>query len=677
MVIGSWSPGLLRAATTPNTGMADPDALIRAFDKFQIALKANGGERYLTIPLTMLRGITTGATNPGGAGGSVTIDLSTSSLTSTVTGLPIGKSFDLWLVNNRPAANDTTLAETQDLMLRAGTFLEQSGEYHLSATLAAGWIHDLLPDRAYVVPSNQTPLSSFILTGAAAIFDRLLHRQVHFDPTNPSTRRLNFAQLIAQGRRLFVNETFNGNGRACGTCHRENHNFTIDAPFIATLPPTDPLFVAENNPALAADFEKPNLMRTLGLIIENVDGFEDLHDKFVMRSVQTVFALGNSSLRPDPAFGVDFTSNGRNADPPERLGWSQDGAPLRDFALVAITQHATKTLNRVRGVDFRVPTDEELDALAAYQLALGRQEDFDLRHLKLKSALASTGQALFLDTGVRGQAGHKNCNACHFNAGATTGISFSSAIPNFSPLLDGNPRGFNMSAPINVNGTPLAMMLQLPRDGGFGTLPTPLGGFGNFAKLPVGLVPIEEFNIPPLVEAADTAPFFHNHTIPDLESAVAFYGDTAFQAADPVSIGGPNGLVPITISKDPNDPEVQAIAAFLRVLNTLENIRSSISLALRARSMTQDNDARDLAKLAVAEATDAINVLNAGSLVNSAEASILSARTSLITTRLSLEFAAEQIARQQLNMALEQSVASLRVARSALAFVDTLPPSYR
>ena len=75
-----------------------------------------------------------------------------------------------------------------------------------------------------------------------------------------------------------------------------------------------------------------------------------------------------------------------NADPPERLGWSNDGPPLRDFAIVAIAQHATRTLNRRAGADFRVPTDEELDALAAYQLALGRQEDFDLKSLQLKSA---------------------------------------------------------------------------------------------------------------------------------------------------------------------------------------------------------------------------------------------------------------------------------------------------
>ena len=52
---------------------------------------------------------------------------------------------------------------------------------------------------------------------------------------------------------------------------------------------------------------------------------------------------------------------------PERLGWSNDGAPLRDFPLVAIVQHAPKSLTRMVGADFRVPTDEELDALVAYQ----------------------------------------------------------------------------------------------------------------------------------------------------------------------------------------------------------------------------------------------------------------------------------------------------------------------
>src|SRR5262249_25377282 len=169
---------------------------------------------------------------------------------------------------------------------------------------------------------------------------------------------------------------------------------------------------------------------------------------------------------------------------------------------------------------------------------------------------------------------------CHFNAGGTTGMALNSQIPGFSPHLDGNPRGFNMASPTNVNGIPLAITLGLPRDGGFGTLPTPLGGFGNFAEIPAGLIPIEEFNAPPLVEAADTAPFFHNHTAGDLESAVAFYGTPAFLNS-PISIGGPNGVAAVKISPDPNDPEVQAIAAFLRVLNALKNVRSSLNAVHR------------------------------------------------------------------------------------------------
>ena len=42
--------------------------------------------------------------------------------------------------------------------------------------------------------------------------------------------------LIERGRQLFMNETFNGNGRTCATCHPPTNNFTIDPAFIAGLP---------------------------------------------------------------------------------------------------------------------------------------------------------------------------------------------------------------------------------------------------------------------------------------------------------------------------------------------------------------------------------------------------------------------------------------------------------
>ena len=82
--------------------------------------------------------------------------------------------------------------------------------------------------------------------------------------------------LIALGRDLFFEETFDGNGRTCGSCHPASNNFAIDLAFIATLPDEDPLFVAESNPDLAENFENPTLMREVGLILENQDGFGDL-----------------------------------------------------------------------------------------------------------------------------------------------------------------------------------------------------------------------------------------------------------------------------------------------------------------------------------------------------------------------------------------------------------------
>lgn len=674
-----------RGANQPNTGMADSAAIINLFDRFLARLPSLGGGRFINLTLVGLRGLGSESFNAGGA---ARVDVTNGAVTSQVNGLPADGSFELWLADNRPAPGHSTLAERADALIRVGAYQFNAGTHTLAATLGAEQLNGVNIDRAFVTRAGQSPLDAFVLTGAASVFDRFFRRQARFvdqadaalgfDPTAEDTRAQDFARLVAQGRQLFVKETFNGNGRTCATCHVESNNFTIDPQFIATLPRHDPLFVAETNPALAANFEKPELMRKLGVFIENADGFDDLANKFTLRSTQTLLAVGNSLTAPDPVFGIDFTTNGKNPNPLQRLGWSNDGVPGREFAIVAITQHNPKTLGRKAGADFRVPTDEELDALAAYQLSLGRQEDFNLQTLELKTSQATQGKTLFLDTGNIGEPGHKNCNSCHFNAGGTAAMNFNPASPNFSPRLDSNPRGFNVTSATNANETPLALALRLPRDGGFGALPLPTGGFGNLGDIPgVGTIPVEEFNSPPLVESADTAPFFHNHTIKDLESAIAFYGTAAFKDSL-LSIGNSTiGATPVKISDNPNDPEVQAIAAFLRVLNALENIRSSISLAERGRMMADVRDARDLAALALAETEDARESLTAGALAKNREAGIASARAQLQSARLALELARRSPTPALARFALERATRNLRDARAALANPATLPPSYQ
>lgn len=158
--------------------------------------------------------------------------------------------------------------------------------------------------------------------------------------------------------------------------------------------------------------------------------------------------------------------------------------------------------------------------------------------------------------------------------------------------------------------------------------------------------------------------------------AVAFYGTPAFQTGA-LSIGSPGGPIPIKISPDPNDPEVQAISAFLRVLNALENIRSSINVAERGRRMSKAEDARELAELALAETADAAEVLSQGAISRNHEASVLTARVFLAGARLALEAARRLSSLPVIENALEQATRSLRAARQALVNQPTLPPTYR
>jgi cytochrome c peroxidase len=411
-------------------------------------------------------------------------------------------------------------------------------------------------------PRKRRPTLAQIIVAMILGVIMLSAYQVSSQVLAPSSRDREEA-LIARGEEIFFNETFNGNGRTCGTCHRREANFSIDPAFIATLPDNDPLFVAEFNPDLKFNFENPRLMREFGLILENVDGFDDLEHKFVMRGVPHVLA--------------QRTSVASNQGP--RTGWSGDGSPdgtLRSFATGAVTQHFTKTLSRVPGVDFRLPTEAELDALEAFMLSLGRQDDLQLP-LPLKGVVPRRGQELFLDRNVG------KCNLCHVNAGATA---------NFG---GGNLGNINVDTgvenlpdqPADLTGEP-----NLP-DGGFGreARPDPPGGFGGGT-----------FNIPPLVEAVDTAPFFHNNAIRTIEGAVGFYDGEAFN-------NSPAGQLLGGIKLD--GTQIEAIAAFLRVINALENIRAGIDLLESSlhRGPFKPDRTKELLERAVHEIDDSIDVL--------------------------------------------------------------------
>ena len=416
--------------------------------------------------------------------------------------------------------------------------------------------------------------------------------------------------LIAKGRDLFFNETFGGNGRTCGTCHPAQNNFAIDPAFIAELPARDPLFVAEFNPELKENFENPKLMREFGLIKENLDGFDDLKNRFTMRGVPHTLGLSTSiASRVGP-----------------HAGWSGDGAPgdrtLRSFATGAVIQHFTKSLNRIAGIDFRLPTEEELDAMEAFQASLGRKQELTLP-LSLTSPVVSRGQTIFNDVRTG------KCFACHFNAGA-----------NASPAVFG-PGAGNLNFNTGVEALP-----DKPGDLSGEFIP-PDDGLGTPGD--------STFNTPSLIEAADTGPFFHNNAVETIEGAVAFYDGESFNnSAAGIALRNATGS---GIELDAT--QIVAVAAFLRVINTLQNINESKDFlnSYLKRSFLGNEIFNQLPDRAGHETNNAIRVLTGGGLHPSAVAH-------LKKVLVSIEKAKKK--RSGLKLNIENALAELDLAADEL-----------
>jgi mono/diheme cytochrome c family protein len=555
---GEEALGEVSEALVGEDGLADAYALFKqSFTGFGFDKQLNMGAGYHPGLSTEKLPATNGGQPPSG---NVFFDFVEKKLNATIQGVPAGANFDLWFVKNIAGSGRTFKPETGDTLLKIGSFGppgENSrcfGQNNCLSIddLALGDNVNFDLDLVVVTRRGQSPTASRIAVGARTIFEKRFFRELKGQALDAvtGTQALNVETkdaLVARGAQLFFNETFGGNGRTCGTCHRAEENLTITPALIATLPQSDPLFVAENVPALAG-LEDNTLLRTRALIRENVDGFEDPTHKFVERSVNHTFALGLTNDISAGGFG-SFPF----APPDQRTGWGGDGAPgrgtMHEFAFGAVVQHFTKDLARRPGTDFRIPTQEELDALEAFQFFTGRQKLLVANRLVLRDARAARGRLLF-------EGGQGGCTACHgdlnqsiFNSSFDTGVArLTPDLPNDDAFLDGS------------------------------------FGFG--------------FNVPPLIEAADTAPLFHNNAVNDIESAVAFYTSDTFRQS-PV---GRFFFINLSTTEQAD------IASFLRVMNAAENVRQ---VRKRAEFVKNNRSAgnSDILKVAIADTQDAIDVL--------------------------------------------------------------------
>lgn len=346
-------------------------------------------------------------------------------------------------------------------------------------------------------------------------------------PTNSrgETAVLSGLPIAQQGENLFRHELFNGNGRTCVTCHIDANDFALTPAGIADrfdASPHEVLFAAEFDPALA-ELENACLMRggnERGLILENIDGFAAapvFRNPPHLLNIRRTAPYGLSAIEPD----------------------------LRAFSRGAVIQHFPKTLARnadpaAGPQDFRIPSDFELQALAAFMDGIMFPADGNLDQNRMMAfAVEQGGDKPAIDRGrllVGGTLGKAHCFRCH---GGPTRSKADGSLGTGA----GN-RSFD---------TGVSQLAQNQDD-------ACIGGPGDpTLALPAEAGGAREFETPPLIGVARTAPYFHDNSVTALRDAVAFYAGDEF-AASPAGRLLPSPVVM-------TDEDIDDIVAFLEAIS--------------------------------------------------------------------------------------------------------------
>jgi len=637
------------------------------------AARPRGDRDVIRIGIAGARGLTP----PSRARGVFEANVQTGAVSVRIRRL--GQPAEVWLVDNQPGAGlgAGILPDAGDALKLLGRLELEGFESTLSTQLDAAFFDSFQIDLVVVTSVGTTPLDERLLIGALSGFERRrlaersprARRQRHDRGGAPDPRvRLGLVSAeVLRGGELFFRDTFGGNGRTCGSCHPVDNNLTIDRDFIRALRrknPSDALFVAEKgHPNHVPELEVPDMLRRFAMILENVDGFEAPTEKFLLRSVPHSLSMATSIapvMSDNPNAPIDtLLADGSTLRFQERTGWSGDGAPmpgtLRLFQVGAIIQHYTKDVFDRRPStpgasrdNFRLPSDEELDDIEAYLLTTGRTRDLDLSAITLADARAEAGRRLFNQ-----DEGGAKCSVCHFNAGADARAGGN------RNLNTGNERA----------RLPAVDDRGIPRDGGFGgqnesDFNFDADGDGLFDAFGNGT-----FNTPPLIEAADTPPFFHTNAFDTIEAAVEFYTSEAFAES-------PGGELMVRLFGEGialDDEQIEQVGAFLRVINAALNMamaeqRLAAALAIdeaggRARSSRRISER--LVELAGVELLDARAVLARNGL-NRAGHRLL--RTAIHQSRHSIDQRDAKRRRQAIERALELTIEARQRLGTGLEF---------
>lgn len=418
----------------------------------------------------------------------------------------------------------------------------------------------------------------------------------------PPTSKNDF-KCLDKGFKVFTEETFEGNGRTCGTCHIPSEAYNIFPASIKKLSKAEKdLVFATNTPGLENKtlVEKFALFNIAGDANSNASdplewGPGGTHTKPIFRSAMGIFGLGvtsepAASYPGTPLFPPVCSAGGLAALQPQ-LGWSGDGSPgtkapapndvlcrthhghfdpdsdgsIRAFATGAIAQHNPKTLNRVPGVDFRRATALELDSMDALQKWLGRRTlspaeaalntggtspsvgntEFDLSRLVFKDARIARGRDHYLG-GPQFAPPPAPPGPPGPPVPSEPQAVFGSGC-NGCHVNGGSRAPFPGGPPPTVPGGNININTDVEKgsdDAMFvnavgRALPHDEGGSDSFGPPVPGFD--ESFNIQSIIEAPQKKAWFHNHRVlKDFEDSILFYTTDDF--INPNNLPAPTGF---------------------------------------------------------------------------------------------------------------------------------------
>lgn len=354
---------------------------------------------------------------------------------------------------------------------------------------------------------------------------------------------------LSEGRRLFVEEEFGGNGRTCQTCHSIATG-TLGLQDIRRLYRRDP-----NHPLFEHD----------GLDDDGVGVSRILSEGTIRITLQLPWYVTNAD---DPAKrtidvfrGIPSTLNTPGLDP--ALMYDLRNPTLEDQALGAIHGHAQATVEPTADqlaliADFQQQAPRFYSSAALFRYSRGGPAP-ELPEGRTPSE--RRGRRMFIDAPFNPPSRDGICALCHsgpmLNLTSANGAAVFPAIEGtrFHPLFVGDP-AFGR----NLLNHPVHNLLV---DDGLGNIipvsTTDPGVLFTEAVLPPpAVLPrnvfVGFFKTPQLWGVKDTAPYFHDNSAPDLETVMDQY--QLFFDVDPF-VGGQIHLT---------EQDKQDAIAYLRLL---------------------------------------------------------------------------------------------------------------